>query len=273
MNIFCGLKAFDEGSKGMKEGDVTLVAGVPGGNKTNMLLNMAYGFQSKGISVMFLTLESDSQSIQLRCMCRAMGINYDDITAKELTPEIKRKIREYSANSASRIAIGSASYRSSLTKFMNFVSMRAIIRPFNVLMVDPINLLESGHEDAGKDSMFSTIRQLRILGAEHGFATIATTSLSHKAASRFRAQAGKAAAIPDSGIGDPSDFVGTPIALGAADNIYALRPMEDNKIEVSAVKLRYSAGFDPVTMKVIPQQFKVVDCDPAFEFAPVAAGR
>jgi len=54
-----------------------------------------------------------------------------------------------------------------------------------------------------------------------------------------------------------------------ADNIFILRQMPDNKLEVSGVKLRYTAEAKPVLMKIIPEQHKLVTITPDFEFAPV----
>lgn len=253
----------------MKDGDVTIIGGVSGGHKTNMLLNMAYGFQTKGINVLFLTLEMDSQSMQTRCICRAMGINYEDLTERDITPEIKKKVRDYNTMAGSRIAIGSSSYRSSFTKLKNFIAMRALIRPFNILIIDQIDMIESGSEDGDPNSPNHIVRNLRILGAEYGFATVSSFSLSRKANDRFRAMNMKPPAIPGDAAVSPADIIGCSIMVAEADNIFILRPTSEDKLEVLPVKLRYASGIMPSTMKVIPQQFKVMDIDPAFEFAPV----
>ena len=251
----CGIKAFDEPTTGFRDGDITLIGGINGGHKTNALLNMAKGFQERNHQVVYITLECDSLTIQTRLLCRALGVKYEDLTKKDLTDDLKRKIRDFGSNPASRVAVGSASYRCSLDMLRNVIMARILLRNFNVLMIDSLNMIESGMEPPKTSNiMAEAIKTMRILGAEYGFSTFFTVSLRGAAKVQFDR--------PDSLRASLDDWGGPLSASAAADNIFILR-IQENRLEVDAVKLRYGqCGKKPGILRIIPEQFRLEEAAP-----------
>lgn len=255
MNYNCGIKAVDVLTKGLKDGDVTVIAAKPGGGKTNMLLNMAHGFEASGANVLFVSLESDSLSIQMRLMARTLGIPFTDLVAKDISPATIKKIKDYSAHSGSRIGICSASYRTPLQTITNSISARHAARSFKVLVLDTLDLIEGGLESKSQIVYAAAMRRLRVLGAECGFATVVSANVS-RTGSRDDWRPS---------VFCPMDLNGGNELYSMADNIFMLTgsPNDPNKKVLSGVKLRYSDEMRPLPylLKFVPDTLQMADYD------------
>jgi len=95
--FLCNIPTLDERTNGgFRPGHLTVLVGRPGGYKTTLLLNMAYGFWSRGYNVLYASLEMEARLMELKLWCRATGrIDYSRLYGGKITePEDPRVIEE-----------------------------------------------------------------------------------------------------------------------------------------------------------------------------------
>lgn len=67
----CGINAIDIKTKGFRPGQLTVFAGAHGGYKSTTMLNVGYGLWERGYNVLYVSLEMESEIVQLKLWCRA----------------------------------------------------------------------------------------------------------------------------------------------------------------------------------------------------------
>lgn len=73
MGYKCGIRAFDDKTKGFRPGHLTVLVGMHGGFKTTTMLNIAYGLWGNGYEVLYVSLEMESFMVEVKLWCRAAG--------------------------------------------------------------------------------------------------------------------------------------------------------------------------------------------------------
>lgn len=91
----CGIQAIDLKTQGYRAGQLTVFCAPPGGYKTTMMLNIAYGLWENGYNVLYASLEMEAQIVRAKLLCRgAQKISYTRIYGGKITePEDDPKVK------------------------------------------------------------------------------------------------------------------------------------------------------------------------------------
>lgn len=247
MDYKCDLKAIDDATRGLKDGSVTLLAGQTAGFKTTVAINAALGFKNKGHDVMFLSLDADITSLQLRFISCVTNIEINDL-CNNLDAKMLKTIGESRDKVMGRIAICSTGPNIIVDQIVNFLKIRATLRPFQVLIVDGLDLVYSEKSNVAG----AIVKKLRILGHDLGFATLGTVSLTREGSMNT--------AKPEL-----YDIQGWSTWSFEADNIlsmYREKKVVDRShyLRVVAIKSRYaSVDLKGRILEVYPQTYSVAD--------------
>jgi hypothetical protein len=82
----CGIKGIDEKALGFRKGQLTVFCAPPGGYKTTIMLNIAYGLWEKGYNVLYASLEMEALNVNTKLLCRATRkISYSRVYSGKIT--------------------------------------------------------------------------------------------------------------------------------------------------------------------------------------------
>ncbi len=96
----CGIKGIDEKALGFRKGQLTVFCAPPGGYKTTMMLNIAYGLWEQGYNVLYASLEMEANNVKTKLLCRgARKISYSRVYSGKITepeddPQVFTKVQE-----------------------------------------------------------------------------------------------------------------------------------------------------------------------------------
>jgi len=81
-----GIKAIDRRVIGFRKGQLTVFCAPPGGYKTTMMLNLAYGLWEQGFNVLYASLEMEALNVKTKLLCRgARKISYSRVYSGKIT--------------------------------------------------------------------------------------------------------------------------------------------------------------------------------------------
>lgn len=250
--MYCGIKAIDNQTTGLKKGNVTAIAGVSGGFKTTMLMNMAIGYKDAGFQIFFLSLESDAMTVQSRIISQISGVPYRKFTNGDMTHADLMQITDNKDKVLGNIGVCGCNYRTTLKHLVNHLKVRASLRKFDILFVDGLDLLEKGVEDKTPNVYEDAVCKLRILGNDFGFATVVSTQIRSEAF--LKARTGSPVVGQDA-------LALPPNVASSLDDIFLLYP-QNNEIDVYAAKLRYAeTGNEPRFLQVNPDTGVIKDLE------------
>ncbi len=237
--IKCGISEIDKAMNvGFKPGHTSLFIAATGGNKTNMMLNIALElYRNTGRQVLFLPLEMDWEDFINRMISNTTEISYTKLLSPNLLSEEEvKKIEDSKAWFYENFGVIDATDRLSLSGLKRELDKRINYFKPALVVVDYLSLLKIERSTIRHDLALGELAKgLKFMGKSYGFHVMTAAQLGRSDIRRIREE-GADAAPPDSTAVKDSQEVPSH-----AEFVFAMTevPDEANRIKLHIVKSRY----------------------------------
>jgi len=182
--IATGFRNIDRIIQGVAPGELIILAGRPSMGKSALVLDIALNMAKAGKSVLFFTLEMPYEAVIERALCNQAQVNMataktDDAPESELEKlyEQGSKMREldFALHEAGTTA----------EKQIAFIRTRKKMHKLDVVFIDYLQLMNSGHKSENRVQEISTIsRKLKLAAVQEQVPIIALSQLNRQVEAR-----------------------------------------------------------------------------------------
>ena len=240
-NVICNIPEIDEAMcLGFKPGHTTLIVGATGGNKTNLLLNIALAVHDQGENVLFLPLEMDWEDFVNRVISNVANIPYKHLLQPTLLDSDEHdRIKQAKAwiSNDKKFALLDVDERLSVSALSRELEKRANYFAPRLVVVDYLGLLktQSSFGERHDLALGELTKQLKFLGKKYNFHVLTAAQLGRADIKRLREQ-GTDAQL------DSTSVKGSQEVASDCEFIFALTrvPDEDDRLKFHVIKSRYA---------------------------------
>lgn len=175
-----GFNQIDNMLGGFENRELTLIAGLPGGGKSSLLLQFALNFIRQNKRVLLLSYEVFQDEVGINILSNITRINSMIFKTKKLKDEDKKKIKKAEEELA-KLPLFVIDANIPLEKTLPIIE---IIKP-DVLMVDYIDIMpEMQQSDSSQESLGYIMRKLLEITKHYNIPVIAVTAMNREASKR-----------------------------------------------------------------------------------------
>lgn len=235
----CGISEIDKAMNvGFKPGHTSLFIAATGGNKTNMMLNIALGLhRNTGRQVLFLPLEMDWEDFLTRIISNTTEISYTKLLSPNLLSEEEiKKISESKAWFYENFGVIDTTDRLSLSGLRRELDKRINYFKPVLVVVDYLSLLKVERSSIRHDlALGELVKGLMFMGKQYGFHVMTAAQLGRSDIKRIREE-GADAQLDSTAVKDSQEVP------SHAEFVFAMTgvPDEENRIKLHIIKSRYA---------------------------------
>ena len=258
----CGIDAIDLKTQGFRPGQLCVLVGRPGGYKTTMMINMAYGLWQNKANILYVSLEMESRNLMLKMLCRATKLSYSRLYNGEIIERSdsgeqsdEAKIEQYEKmiqekeNKFSVLNAGQ-SEKIKMSQLEKWLSQQAATFKPNVVFLDYLSLVspEVLNQDRLDVGYGDICKMSRAMGKNMGFSVVTAAQIKRAALDRLR----KTGYSPDKAMFDTDDIAESNMIGADADNVFVLWTKDKTELFIYTVKCRYGEANNqkPETLQI-----------------------
>lgn len=237
--LTCKIPEIDEAMNvGFKPGHTSLFIAATGGNKTNMMINIALQiYKTSGKQILFIPLEMDWEDFVTRLVSNVAEISYTKLLNPGLlSSEEMEKIKECQLWFYKNFGVIDVDERISVSSIRMELEKRINYFKPAVVVVDYLSLLSLDNQNSFRHDLAlgELTKTLKFMGKKYGFHIITAAQLGRADIKRIREE-GADARLDSTAVKDSQEIASN------AEFIFALTavPGEENRLKLHVVKSRY----------------------------------
>jgi hypothetical protein len=224
--------------------------GKPGGYKTTMMINMAYGLWQNNASILYASLEMEARNLMLKMLCRATKLSYSRLYNGEIIETVdageqsdEAKIEQYGKMAQERknkfvVLNAGQSEKIKMSQVERWLYQQATQFKPDVVFLDYLSLMspEVLNQDRLDVGYGDICKMSRAMGKNMGFSIVTAAQIKRAALERLRKTGFE---NPDKALFDTDDIAESNMIGADADNVFVLWTKDKTELNVYTVKCRY----------------------------------